>query len=67
MGCRTFDALIVLVMGLLGVPLFRRPVRWQLALLLLTAAALLLVGVFLPELLRSIFASIFLPVRPSCC
>ncbi len=62
MGRRAFDALIVLVMGLLGVPLFRRPLRWQLALLLLTAAALLLVGVFLPELSRSIFASIFLPV-----
>ena len=49
-------------MGLLGLPLFRRSLRLQLALLLRTAAALLLIGVFLPELSRSIFASIFLPV-----
>ncbi len=54
-----FNGVIVLVVVLVGLPLFRKSPRLQLALLLLITAASLLLGVFLPELARSVFSSIF--------
>ncbi len=59
MDRKMFNAAIVLLVALLGLPLFRRSLRLQLALLLSITAVLLLIGVFIPELSRSIFSSIF--------
>lgn len=56
---KLFNGVIVLAIGLIGLPLFRRSLRLQLALVLLLTAILLLIGVFIPELSRSIFASVF--------
>ncbi len=59
MDRRMFDGTLVILVALVGLPLFRRSLRLQLALLLSITAVLLLIGVFAPELARSIFDSIF--------
>ncbi|MFO7906614.1 MAG: hypothetical protein R6U98_28415 [Pirellulaceae bacterium] len=56
---RLFNGIVIVIVALVGLPLFRKPARLQLILLLMLTAALLLIGVFLPALARSIFASIF--------
>lgn len=58
---RLFDALILLVLVVAGLPLLRRSLRAQLCWLLLASAVVLLVGVFLPELAWTLVASIFFP------
>ncbi len=59
MNRRWFNGVIVVAIALLGLPLFRKSPHLQLALLLLITATLLLLGVFMPELARSVFSSIF--------
>jgi hypothetical protein len=54
-----FHALVILVVAVAGVPLFRRSWRLQLVLLLLIVAAVLLIGVFVPELARTLFDGVF--------
>ena len=54
-----FHALVILAIAVTGVPLFRRSLRLQLVLLLLIAAAVLLIGVFVPELARTLFEGVF--------
>ncbi|MHB8970990.1 MAG: hypothetical protein ACYC3X_11245 [Pirellulaceae bacterium] len=54
-----FHALVILVLAVTGVPLFRRSLRLQLVWLLLIAAAVLLIGVFIPELARTLFEGVF--------
>ena len=56
---RMFNGLMIVVIALVGLPLYRRSLRLQLILLLLITAILLLIGVFVPELARTIFGSIF--------
>jgi hypothetical protein len=58
-GRRFFNGAVLLVIASLGLPLFRRGVRPQLILLLLLSAGLLLIGVFVPELARTLLTSIF--------
>ncbi len=56
---KLFDGTVVLMIALIGLPLFRKSLRLQLALLLAITAVLLLIGVFVPELARSVLGSIF--------
>jgi hypothetical protein len=51
--------LVILIIAVAGLPLYRRSLRLQLILLLLITAVLLLLGVFLPELARTVLSSIF--------
>ncbi len=54
-----FQGLVILAVAVVGLPLFRQSLRWQLALLLLIAAAVLLIGVFVPELARTLWEGVF--------
>ncbi|MHB8863573.1 MAG: hypothetical protein ACYC6N_14320 [Pirellulaceae bacterium] len=54
-----FHALVILAVAVVGLPLFRRSVRLQMILLLLITAAVLLIGVFVPELARTLFDGVF--------
>jgi hypothetical protein len=54
-----FQGLVLLVIAGVGLPLFRRSLRSQLILLLLITVAVLLLGMFAPELARTLFAGVF--------
>lgn len=56
---RLFNGVVILVIALIGLPLFRQPARRQLILLLVLAALLLLIGIFVPRLARSILLGVF--------
>jgi len=53
------NGLVVLVVAVFGLPLFRRSLRIQIALLLLITTVMLLIGVFAPELARNLFGGVF--------
>jgi hypothetical protein len=59
MDRRTFSGLILLALGLTGLPLWRKSLRSQLACLLVLAAVLLVIGFFVPELAWSIGSGVF--------
>jgi len=59
MSRRGFHAMVIVLVAAIGLPLFRRSVRVQLVLLLLLAAIVLLIGVFMPELARSLLTGVF--------
>jgi hypothetical protein len=54
-----FHALVVLAVAVAGLPLFRRALRWQLILLLALVAAVVLLGVFLPDLSHTLLGGVF--------
>ncbi len=64
MNRNLFQGLVILAVALVGLPLFRRSLRSQIILLLLIVAGVLLIGVFIPELARTLLsgASAVFPV-----
>lgn len=60
MNNHLFQGLVILVVAIAGLPLFRRSMRWQIILLLLTVAGVLLIGVFVPEFSRTLLTGVFL-------
>ena len=59
MNRRLFQAIVIVVMALVGLPLYGRSLRLQLSLLLAAAILLLLIGVFVPELAKTVLGSVF--------
>jgi hypothetical protein len=59
MNRNMFHGSVILAVAVIGLPLFRRSLRVQLILLLLLAATVLLIGVFVPELARTLLTGVF--------
>ena len=59
MNRNMFHGLVIVAVAVIGLPLFRRSLRVQLILLLLLAALVLLIGVFVPELARTLLSGVF--------
>lgn len=56
MNRNVFHGLVILLVALVGLPLFRRSLRSQVILLLLIVAGVLVIGVFIPELARTLLS-----------
>ena len=59
MDRKVFNGIVIAIIVMLGLALYGRSLRYQISLLLLIAVALLLIGLFLPELARTVFSNVF--------